>query len=54
MTKIENIKKYALPIVAFTGFTVGSIILFSDRTGKKILKEAKRFIGKQEIQPNKG
>jgi len=54
MIKTENITKYALPAVAVTGLTVGSIVLFSNRTGKKILKEAKKYIGIKEIHPNKG
>ena len=54
MNKSENIRKYALPAVAFTGITVGSIVLFSNQTGKKILKEAQKYIGQKEIHPNKG
>ncbi len=54
MSKSENIRKYALPAVAFTGLTVGSMILFSNRTGKEILKEAQKYLGQKEIQPNKG
>lgn len=50
----ENIKKYAIPAVALTSLTIGSIFLFSDKTGKKIVEEAKKFVGIKEIQPNKG
>ena len=54
MIKNENVTKYALPVFAVTSITVGSIVLFSNRTGKKILKEAQKYIGQKEIQPNKG
>ncbi len=50
----ENIKKYAIPAVALTSLTVGSIFLFSGKTGKKIIKEAQKFVGIKEIHPNKG
>ena len=52
--KTENITKYALPIVAIGGLTIGGFIWFSNKNGKKILKEAQHYIGQKEIHPNKG
>lgn len=51
----ENIKNKALPIIALTGITLGGIVMFSHKDiGKKIVKEAKKYVGEIEIQPNKG
>lgn len=54
MIKTEQITKYALPVAAVSGLTIGSLMLFSNKNGKKILKEARRYVGQKEIQPNAG
>lgn len=49
-----DIIKYALPAVTLTSITAGTIVLFNNQSGKRILKEAKKYIGIKEIRPNKG
>jgi len=52
--KTQHIKIYALPVFALTSLTVGGFVLFANQTDKKILKEAKKYIGQKELHPNKG
>jgi hypothetical protein len=50
MIKTETIKKYALPVAGFLTIAGIGIAISMNVTGKKIVKEAKKYVGQLELR----